>query len=201
MLQWLLDLGTRYGYTVVFVGVMIESMGIPVPGETALLVGAVLAATGHLNIALVALAGWSGAVIGDNIGYWVGRKFSHRLTTLPLLRRIYTPSNLEHAEKFFAKRGWLAVFFGRFIALLRILAGPLAGMHRMPWIRFLIANALGGACWVAAVCAVGLLVGDHLDEAEEILQRSGYAGLAALVVGGVLWIVFSWRRHQRHRAV
>ncbi len=200
MLEWLLELGTRYGYVVVFLGVMVESMGIPIPGETALLVGAVLAGTGHLNLLVVAGLGWMGAVIGDNIGYSVGRRCGQRLLAMPRLRRIYKPEHVATAEAFFARHGWTAVFFGRFVALLRIFAGPLAGMHRMPWGRFFIANAAGGGVWVATVCIVGLLVGQNLDAADRLLGRTGYGGLALVVLVGVVWIGRGmWRRHRAEK--
>lgn len=196
MQQFLLDLATHYGYIVVFVGVGIESMGVPVPGETALLVGAVLASRGHLSAVGVGLAGWSGAVLGDNTGYLVGRRWGAAFLSNAAVSRVYTPARVAGAERFFQRFGWLAVFLGRFAALLRIFAGPLAGLHRMSWPRFLVANALGGLIWVSAVVALGLLIGGNLDLAATILTRSGYAGLAVLLVAvGLL----GWWRHRPSR--
>lgn len=186
MQQLLLDLASRYGYVVVLLAVGIESMGVPVPGETALLVGAVLAARGHLSPVWVGVAGWAGAVIGDNLGYLVGRRWGKSFMARRGVRRIYTPERVAAADHFFTKYGWLAVFFGRFVALLRILAGPLAGMHRMAWSRFLLANGLGAAFWVTAVVLLGLLIGDNLDRAAAILTRSGYVGLAIAVAALLL---------------
>jgi membrane protein DedA with SNARE-associated domain len=193
----LLDLAGRFGYLAVFLGVGIESMGVPIPGETILLIGAVLAGRGTLNPWLVGLAGWLGAVGGDNLGYLIGRRWGTRLVTVPLIRRVYRPEHLERAERFFARHGWSAVFFGRFIALLRILAGPLAGMHRMPWRHFVIANAAGGACWVAVVVIIGLAIGTNLERALSLVADMGYAGLglaAVLVIGAVVWKLFRRRR-------
>ena len=167
-------------------------MGIPVPGETALLIGSVLAGSGHLTWEGVAVAGWAGAVLGDNVGYAVGRRFGRRLVRAPLLERVYSPQRLAQAEGFFDRHGWTAVFFGRFVALLRIFAGPLAGMHQMPWGKFVIANATGAAVWVGAVVIVGLLLGSNLELATTLLQRSGYAGLAIIVV--VIVTVILWKR-------
>src|ERR1700694_5139111 len=130
--QSLLDLATRFGYVAVFLGVGIESMGVPVPGETTLLVASVLAGHGQLSPFLVGLAGWLGAVVGDNTGYLIGRRFGQRLTRMPGIRRVYQRHHIEAAERFFARRGWWAVFFGRFVAILRIFAGPLAGVPNMP---------------------------------------------------------------------
>jgi membrane protein DedA with SNARE-associated domain len=200
--QFLLDLVSRFGYGIVFAGVGIESMGVPVPGETALVIGAVLAAQGRLAPWGVALAAWAGAVTGDNIGYFVGRRFGDRLVRLPVLRLVYDQRRIAVADRFFARWGVLAVFFGRFVALLRILAGPLAGIHRMPWTHFVVANAAGGAVWVAAITTIGLLIGNNLDRAVSVVSQAGYIGLSAaalLVVGFVAW----WHatRARRERAL
>lgn len=182
MEQWLTDFVIHFGYFAVAIGVGMESMGIPLPGETALLVGAVFAGHGELSPIGVGLAGWGGAVVGDNIGYLIGRRWGRRLITLPVIRRLYRAEHLEAAERFFEKRGWLAVFFGRFVALLRIFAGPLAGMHHMPWRRFVVANAAGGLVWVSIVVTVGLLLGSNLDHAIQLMKRSGYIGLGLVVL-------------------
>lgn len=196
----LLDLATRYGYLVVFLGVGIESMGVPLPGETVLLIGAVLAGAGHLWAPLVALAGFLGAVLGDNTGFLVGRRWGGHLMRLPGLRRVYRPERIRAAERLMARHGWLAVFFGRFVAILRIFAGPLAGMHGMPWGRFVVANASGAATWVAAVVVFGLLIGANLDTGLRILRDSGYIGLAVavvLVATAVGWHIWHSRRLDR----
>jgi membrane protein DedA with SNARE-associated domain len=166
-------------------------MGVPIPGETALVIGAALAGQGRLTAWGVALAGWSGAVVGDNIGYWVFRRWSARILAWPGVRRVYDARRLAAGERFFERWGVLAVFFGRFIAILRIFAGPLAGMNRMHWPRFLLANAGGGAVWVAVITTVGLLLSDSLDNAVTLVSRLGYAGLALaaiiLVTAGVMY--------------
>lgn len=199
MITTLQELAARFGYLAVFIGVGMESTGIPIPGETTLLIAAVLAGHGTLNPVLVGLAGWAGAVGGDNLGYLVGRRWGTRLVTLPLISRVYRPRHLARAEEFFARHGWTAVFFGRFVALLRILAGPLAGMHRMPWSHFVIANALGGACWVTVIIVIGLVIGANLDRALSIVADMGYAGLAVVVA--LVLALITWRvvRHLRSR--
>jgi len=195
--QALLDLVQHYGYLIVFLGVGIESLGIPVPGETVLIIGAVLAGHGHLDAAGVAVAGVLGATLGDNTGYYVGRRWGRRLIGTAPLRRIYDPRRLVVAESFFGRHGWTAVFFGRFVAILRIFAGPLAGLHRMPWRTFLLSNAAGAAVWVSAVVTAGLLVGGNLDHIVSLVSRGGYValGLAVVaVVGLVGWRVLRGRR-------
>ncbi len=198
----LVDIGTRVGYLLPFVGVGVESLGVPVPGETALVVAAVLAAQGHLSPWGVAGAAIAGAVLGDNAGYWIGRRWGTRLIAVRGIRRIYTPERLALAESFFGKRrAWVTVFLARWIALLRILAGPLAGMHRMPWKVFLPANIAGGACWVAMVTGIGLAIGSNLDRALAIVSRTGLIGLLLAVVVVGAWIAWLVLRHRaEHRA-
>src|SRR3989440_10415262 len=144
----LMHLLTTYGYWAVLVFVAIESTGIPFPGETMLLVAAIYAGTTHqLSIALVIAAAATGAILGDNLGFWVGREGGFRL-----LRR-YGPyirldeRKLKLGQYLFHKHGVKVVFFGRFVAVLRAWAAFLAGTNRMPWSRFLPANAAGGIVW------------------------------------------------------
>lgn len=197
-MQHLLDVAGSLSYLVVLLGVGIESMGIPIPGETILVLGAVLAGQGKASAAGIALAGWTGAVVGDNIGYLVGRRFGTRLVTLPVVRRIFDEDRAALAQRFFQRRGgWLAVFLGRFVALLRIFAGPLAGMNHMRWPVFLVANASGGACWVATVVTIGVLLGNN---AEAIVGRVGYGGLAGAVLLAIGAFVWHRRRVARERA-
>ncbi len=198
--KFFLDLSNNLGsfaYLIVFLGVGIESLGVPVPGETALLVGVFLATQGRLSVAIVALVAWVGAVIGDNIGYAIGRRWGTRLVRVPAVGRFYSPARLERAEALFERRGWVAVFGGRFIALLRIFAGPLAGMHRMPWPEFVVANATGGALWVAAIVVVGVLIGNNLDRAISFVGRVGYIGLGAAIV--LVLAYFALRMQRRRR--
>jgi len=137
-----------YGYWAVLVFVAIESTGIPFPGETMLLVAAIYAGTSHqLSIALVIAAGASGAILGDNLGFWVGREGGYRL-----LRRYghyirLDERKLKLGQYVFIKHGGKVVFFGRFVAVLRAWAAFLAGTNRMRWPGFLCFNALGGIVW------------------------------------------------------
>jgi membrane protein DedA with SNARE-associated domain len=198
--KFFLDLSNHLGvfaYLIVFLGVGIESLGVPVPGETSLLVGVFLATQGRLSVPVVALVAWVGAVIGDNLGYAIGRRWGTRLVRLPAVRRVYSPERLQRAEALFERRGWLAVFTGRFIALLRIFAGPLAGIHRMPWPGFFVANATGGALWVAVIVVIGVLIGSNLDRAISLVGRVGYIGLGVAVLMVLAYVgVRVWRRRR-----
>lgn len=189
-----------FAYLIVLLGVGIESMGVPVPGETVLVIGAAIAGQGRLSVAGVAASAVTGAVLGDNFGYLVGRRYGRRLTRAPLVSRIYDERRTALADRFFERRGWVAVFVGRFVALLRIFAGPLAGMHRMPWPRFVVANASGAVLWVGAVTAVGVLVGSNISRAVTIVSRLGYGGLALAVVGIAAYAVWHHRRARRELA-
>lgn len=139
---------SAYGYWSVAAIVALESMGLPLPGETVLVVAALYAATHHdTSIAGVIASATAGAIVGDNLGYWLGREFGYRL-----LLRYGAYIGLSHeriklGQFLFLRHGGKVVFFGRFIPILRILAGILAGMNRMPWRRFLLANAAGALLW------------------------------------------------------
>ncbi|MGH7643628.1 MAG: DedA family protein [Candidatus Dormibacteria bacterium] len=149
-----------YGYAAVFVAPLVESTGIPFPGETVLVVAAVYAATtGHLSIAGVVLAAAVGAIMGDNLGYGLGRLFGHRL----LLRfggwiRL-TPPRLSQLHRFFEHRGPLAVFVARFVAVVRTFGAIVAGAAEMRYRTFLLFNALGGAAWATAYGLLGFELG------------------------------------------
>jgi membrane protein DedA with SNARE-associated domain len=183
-------------YLIVLLGVGMESTGIPIPGETVLVAASLLTlpAAGSLSPMGVAAAAWTGAVLGDNLGYLAGRRWGHRLMRHPAVQRLYDERRLATAERFFRRFGVLAVFGGRFVAILRIFAGPLAGMHRMPWPRFLAANLLGGALWVGAVVAAVQVAGPG---AVSLVSRSGWLGLAAVAV--VLAAAYAWHRHTLRR--
>jgi membrane protein DedA with SNARE-associated domain len=188
------------GLPLVFFGVGIESMGVPLPGETILVIAAVAAGTGTLVPWQVALVAWAGAVIGDNIGYSLGHHFGERFWLLPGVRRHATRERIDRVEGFFKRRrGWLVVFLARFVAILRIFAGPVAGISRMHWHSFFLANAGGAAIWVAAVTTIGLIVGNNLDRAVKIVERSGYGGLALAVLIAVTLSFLWWRRERRRR--
>ena len=138
------EIARIYGYWAVFVGIALENMGIPLPGETITIIGGFLAGSGELNYWWVLSSATAGAVLGDNFGYWVGRTGGWQL--LVRVGNIFRISEhqLEEAKDRYSRNAVRAVFFGRFITLLRIFAGPLAGITRMPYKQFLLCN-FGGA--------------------------------------------------------
>ena len=191
----LVHLLNSYGYWAVLVLVMVESIGIPVPGETMLLTAAIYAGrTGHLFIGFVIAAAAAGAIAGDNIGYAVGREGGFRL-----LRRWgkyvrLDEPKLKVGQYVFMRYGGLVVFFGRFIAILRALAALLAGVNRMPWWRFVIANALGGVLWATIYGLLGWALGDAAHQFEGkatiVLAVAG----AAVTIAGIVFTVKNERR-------
>src|SRR5437667_8766165 len=186
---------TTYGYWAVFVFVAIESTGIPFPGETMLLVAAIYAGTTHrLSIALVIVAAASGAILGDNLGFWIGREGGFRL-----LRRYGRYMRLEERRLklglyLFHKHGGKVVFFGRFVAVLRAWAAFLAGTNRMPWPRFLFFNAAGGIVWATLYGLGGYFLGDNVH------RLTGTVGTIALVLAVCIIIGFLlFLRRNEHR--
>src|SRR5215212_646160 len=194
----MLSLIAQYGYLLVFFAVMLESVGIPLPGETILLAAGVMVQQGHLNLGDAIIIGILGAVIGDQIGYWVGRERGHPFVLRWGRYVLVTPEHLAGAERFFAHHGGKAVFVARFVAGLRVFGALVAGISRMHWRTFFFYNALGGALWATAAVMVGYLLGGSLDLLE---QWAGRASLLLLgLVGFSLAFYFAYRWVAGHRA-
>src|SRR3989442_2789699 len=199
MSQTISGLVASSGYVVLFVLVALESLGIPLPGETALLTAAALAALGHLSIYAVVATAVAAAVIGDNGGYWIGRKGGIALVRR-FGRRIHlNESHLERARTFFERHGPKTVFVARFIALLRTWVAVLAGTARMPYGSFMLYNALGGVCWSVIFGTLGFVFGRQLPRLEHYIGQASLAGalLGALVVG--LMLGLPWFERNRPR--
>jgi membrane protein DedA with SNARE-associated domain len=168
----------RYGYAVVFAGVFLENVGLPVPGETALLAAGFLAQRGTFSLPWVIGLGIAAAILGDNLGYWIGRLGGRRLAERHGRLVGLTPARLASLEAFFARHGPGTVFFARFLSGLRVFAAPVAGMSRLPWSRFLLYNAAGAIVWATAVGSVGYLFGRNWGLLEHWVGRVGLFGLA-----------------------
>src|SRR3989475_12857708 len=186
-----------YGYVVLFFLVGLESLGLPLPGETALVTAAAFAALGHLSIYGVVATAVAAAVIGDNGGYWIGRKGG-----IALVRRYgrflhLNEAHLERARHFFGRHGPPTVFMGRFIALLRTWTAVLAGAAQMPYGRFMLYNALGAVCWAGVVGALGYVFGRNLPRLEHYMGQASLAG--ALLVALVVGLELGWRWFERNR--
>jgi membrane protein DedA with SNARE-associated domain len=193
------------GYPAVALFIMIESMGIPFPGETMLLLASFYAAIDHrLQIPLVIVCAAFGAIIGDNIGYLIGRTGGY-----PLVRRfgryvLLKPEHLERAERFFDKHGNKTVFFGRFVAVLRAWAAFLAGVNRMRWPTFLIYNAAGGILWAIIYGCLGFYAGrlfhNNFGEVERLASTVSWTGAALIIVAIIgAYLFLRWRRARHGR--
>jgi membrane protein DedA with SNARE-associated domain len=182
------------GYPLLFLVVMAESSGVPVPGETGLITAGILASQHKLQIEPVIALAAAGAILGDNIGYLIGRKGGRWLLERPGRFHRQRLQALQSGEAFFERHGPKAVFFGRFLLGLRVWASWLAGATHMHWRSFFLWNALGGITWATGVGLVAYFVGRTAGNA---IQTFGLYGLAAvlLAAGGAF---FAHRRHRRH---
>jgi membrane protein DedA with SNARE-associated domain len=198
--EWLETVPAVAVYIVVAAVIGVESLGIPLPGEIVLVSSAVLASQhGDINPYVLGACAVAGAVVGDSLGYAIGRKGGRPLiaTLERKFPKHFSAQNVEAAESSFHRWGMWAVFFGRFIALLRIFAGPIAGVLHMPYWKFLIANVLGGIVWAGGTTAVVYTLG---KVAEEWLSRFSWLALLAAVLIGALSLLFMKRRAAKQRA-
>ncbi|MDP8951413.1 MAG: DedA family protein [Actinomycetota bacterium] len=169
-----LSLIGRYGYLVVFLGVALESTGVPLPGEAVLLASGALARRGVLDPVDVLVFGLLGAVTGDQVGYWIGRKGGRPFVLRWGRYVLITPERLGRAEAYFARHGGRAVFLARFVAGLRVFGALVAGISLMPWRRFVVYNVLGGAVWVTAAVSIGYLLSASISLVEHWVGRVLY---------------------------
>jgi len=198
MAQHILDLVrgylVHYGYWGVFGALLLENAGLPIPGETVLLLASFLAFSEHtLRLPYIIVIGTCAATLGDNLGYAIGY-YGGR----PLLERyqnIFRVSAgvLERGERLFQRYGSATIFFARFVFGMRVIAGPLAGVLRMPWRQFLIFNLMGAALWVSVISIVGYLFGRHWDLLLHYIKRADIA----LTVVAVLLVLWLWWRKRR----
>src|SRR5215831_14670941 len=187
MPQHLLDLLraylAHYGYGAVAAALLLENAGLPVPGETILLLASFMAYSEHrLQLDFIIAVAISAATVGDNlgfaIGFYGGRPLLERYRQLLHLR----PLAIEQGERLFQRYGAVTIFFARFIAGLRIIAGPLAGVLRMPWRRFLLFNFLGATVWVTVVASVGYLFGRHWEQLSRVFRNANVVTLALAAI-------------------
>ena len=193
-MQNILSLIAQYGYLIVFFGVMLESAGIPLPGETILIAAGLLAQQGKLDLGDAMLFGAMGAVAGDQIGYWIGRKGGRPFALRWGRYVLITPERLARAERFFERHGGKAVFLARFVAGLRVFGALVAGMSRMRWRTFFLYNALGGATWAVAAVLAGYLLGGSLTLLERWMGRATALLGIVLVLVAALYLAYRWAR-------
>lgn len=190
----LLQVSAHAGYLALAALVGIESIGIPIPGETALVAAGVLANHGQLDIVAVIVIAATAAIVGDNIGYLIGRTGGRQLLERPGPLEGHRRAIIEKGEPFFRDHGPKAVFLGRWVAGLRIAAAWLAGINHMPWRVFLFWNALGGIVWASSIGLLAYLLG---PTAEKLVRDVGLVAVAAVVVAIVALVLV---RRSRRRA-
>ncbi len=194
ILDFLRNAVVHYGYWAVGAALLIENAGIPVPGETILLLASFLAYSQHeLQLPWIIVVGTIAATLGDNIGFALGY-YGGR----PVLERYRTAFRIQDAtlargEELFARYGTVTIFFARFVFGMRIIAGPLAGVLRMPWRKFTVFNFLGAAVWVTVISGAGYLFGQHLSRLERDIRLFDVVAAILVLMGlGLLW----WRSHR-----
>lgn len=196
-LEQLKELADNYGYWAVFAGIAIENTGIPIPGETITIIGGFLAGSGELNYWLVLLTAIAGAVTGDNFGYWIGRIGGWQFL-LKLSRFFRLPDDeVEKAKSKFLENAAKAVFFGRFITLLRIFAGPIAGIVEMPYAKFLFYNFMGAAVWGIIVVTLAYFVGMIIPLTQLISLIAQFGFIALLIFAGWILIPILLKSYQK----
>ncbi|MEA2293120.1 MAG: hypothetical protein QOE86_759 [Solirubrobacteraceae bacterium] len=196
VLASLLHVGSNVGYAAVFGLIAIETMGIPVPGETALIAAALAASNGSLSIVPIVVLAAAAAIFGDNVGFAIGRRWGRRIFEKPGIAYDQRLALLDMGEPFFTKHGPKAVFLGRWVSGLRIASAWLAGMNKMRWPTFLVWNALGGIFWACAV-GFGAYFAGHAF--EQVITKIGVYG--AVGVGLIVVALVAWRHHSASEAL
>ena len=196
MPAWIVDLFARYGYAVVFFGVFLENTGLPVPGETSLLAGAAMAKFGHLSLPWVIVTAICGAILGDNLGFLIGRYGGRTLAERYGPTIGLSAKRLALFDRFFETHGAKTVFVARFITGLRVFGAVLAGASGLSWSTFLFYNATGAVVWSTTIAAAGYSLAYSWDTLERWIGRSGLIALVAVVGIGVI----VWLRQRKHEA-
>ena len=179
-----------YGVAAVFMILTLESLGLPLPGESLLVIAAVLAGRGDLSFPGLLVAAWAGSVLGDNIGYLIGRMLGRRLVLRYGAKIGLTAERLHRVEAVFARYGPVTVAFARFFAVLRQLNGVVAGTVQMDWERFMAFNALGGALWVLAWTMAGFYLSRHGARIDVLLHKLGYLGALFTAIALILVLIY-----------
>jgi len=189
-----------YGYPVLIFGVMLENAGIPVPGETAVFLAGFLCSEAggrHFALRWVISLTIVAAILGDNLGYWLGRRFARPRLQVCKRFLFLTPQLLEKIEGYFHRYGSWTIFFARFITGLRVVGAMAAGTAGMPWGRFFVANATGAVLWAIVSSLVGFFSGEYLDTVAKWLGRSGMIALAVVIIAaGTIYFWQRWRGAQ-----
>jgi membrane-associated protein len=195
--EFLREFLARYGYWAIAATLLLENMGVPVPGESVLLLASFLAYSEHrLRLTYIIVVAVCSATFGDNLGYWIGYKGGRPLLDKYQLHLHVPPRLLGRGERLFAKYGAPTVFFARFVAGLRIFAGPLAGVLHMDWKKFAVFNLLGATLWVTVISVAGYVFGRHWPLLLKMLKRVD----VTIAIIAVIVILFLWRKHRTEQS-
>ncbi|MFF5078439.1 DedA family protein [Actinoplanes sp. NPDC000266] len=176
-----MELVQHWGYAAVFAVIFVESFGLPTPGQTVMVTAAIVASSGHLNVWLVGLLAFAAAVLGDNVGYWIGTRGGRRAVHRWGRYVFVTPERFARIEDFFARRGSRVVVVARFFDGLRQFNGILAGITAMPWRKFLLHNAIGAALWVGLWVPLAYFFGAQLVKAHAEWWLLGFGAIGAAI--------------------
>jgi membrane protein DedA with SNARE-associated domain len=190
----------RWGYWAIGGVIVVESFGVPAPGQTIMVAGSIYAGLGRMNIWVVALICFVTAVVGDNIGYWIGLRGGRKIVERWGKYILVTPARLAKAEDFFARRGNRVIVIARFIDGLRQLNGVIAGITRMPWKAFLLYNAIGAALWVAFWCTLAYQLGDNIGTVMKYAHRYQWPVIGFVVAAVAIYVTLHVRHIRRRRA-
>ena len=199
MPTWAQEAITSFGYAAIFVLVSVEGCGVPLPGETALLVGAVFAGAGRLDIRLVIAVAAAAAIVGDSAGYWIGRLWGRQLLDRWGPRLGLTAKRVASVERFFNRFGVLAVFFGRYQALFRTYVGIFAGMARMPFALFFAVRAASCVVWALIFGLIAYFLGQQWSLVEHLLHDFSVASIIAGVVAAAGVATWFWLRRTKEQ--
>ncbi|HEY9694082.1 MAG TPA: DedA family protein [Oculatellaceae cyanobacterium] len=190
-LETIQEIAHRFGYLAVFLGILFENLGIPLPGETVTIVGGFLAGSGELNYWILLVDAILGAVLGGTCGYWIGRLGGwSMLVRVGSFFRIKEEQLLELKDKF-TENASKAVFFGRFVALLRIFASPMAGIAEMPFLKFLWFNFAGATVWASVMVTLAFFVG-RIVSLEQLVTWAAQFAIVALIIAIAIIVIPIW---------
>jgi membrane protein DedA with SNARE-associated domain len=190
-LETIQEIAKQYGYLAVFLGIALESLGIPIPGETITIVGGFLAGSGELDYWLVLGTASIGAVLGSSIGYWIGKLGGWAL--LERAGRLFriSEAQLIEVKREFGENAGRAVFFGRFVAFLRILASPMAGIVGMPFPQFMLFNLAGATVWASVMVTLSFFLG-RIVPLEQLISWVAKFAIIALILVVAWFVVPGW---------
>lgn len=185
----------EYGLWIVFAGILLDNAGVPLPGELFLLVGGMLARHGDPTLVVVVAVGTAAAVSGDNVSYWMGRRWGGRLLHAYCRLMLHSEACVARAAGYYQRHGTATVLFGRFVVGLRALLSPLAGSARVPFVRFILLDVVGAALWSALFVVAGYSLGARLDDIHDWFRMGSFA--AAGAGGAIALYVFARSRRAR----